>query len=164
MFSKLIFLKVLSLFVFLLLFVSYFFGRYTILPDKQIGVHSTPYKLFLVDTWTKEYSLNDLVVFKAERTEPVILEGQNVVKFVRGVSGDVVSIVAGGVRVNDTQHNSIPLQQAKYFKKELSDFDDEYLVPEEAFFAMGTHLRSYDSRYWGPVFNDQIVGLAYPIF
>ena len=155
--------KVFSLMMFIVLSVSYTAGRYTFMPDKQIGARSTPYSFFIVDTWTKDYSKGDLVVFKAERTDPVISEGQFVVKFVIGITGESVVIDSGSVSVGDSFTSTIPEQQANKLGKKLSEFDTEYLIPDAAFFSMGTHPRSYDSRYWGPVFNDQIVGRAYPV-
>lgn len=157
-------LKVALIFTFLVSLISYGSSRYTVLPDKQIGARSTPYKLFIVDTWNTSIELGELVVFKAERASPIIPEGQYVVKFVQGMPGELVLIKDGNVSIQGRQISPIPLQQAEYFEKELKEFDAEYLIPDNSFFAMGTHARSYDSRYWGPVNFDQVVGVAYPVF
>ena len=37
------------------------------------------------------------------------------------------------------------------------------IVPKGDYFAMGTAWDSYDSRYWGFVKKDEIVGIAYPL-
>ena len=39
-----------------------------------------------------------------------------------------------------------------------------HLIEKDEFFALGTTIDSYDSRYWGTVNETQIVGRLYPIF
>ncbi|AII15528.1 conjugal transfer peptidase TraF (plasmid) [Campylobacter iguaniorum] len=44
--------------------------------------------------------------------------------------------------------------------KPVSPFIYNGEIPQGSFFVMGTHERSYDSRYWGFVNEDQIQGIA----
>jgi len=44
--------------------------------------------------------------------------------------------------------------------KPVSPFIYNGEIPQGSFFVMGTHERSYDSRYWGFVKEDQIQGIA----
>lgn len=156
--------RVLWVFAFMFMLYEYVWGRYTILPDKQIGVRSTPYKFFLVDEWDKSVVMDQPIVFLARRMEPVFPDDQLVVKFVRGLPGEPVRVQNGQVRVADREQDPIPPQQAHNLNKPLRSYDADYVIPESSFFAMGTHPRSYDSRYWGVVHETEIVGRAIPIY
>ena len=93
----------------------------------------------------------DIVVF----TPPIGAETE-FVKRVIGLPGDVVDVVDGRVYVNG----------------ELSTFDDDYTspyageypvtVPPDSYFVLGDNRRvSSDSRQWGMVDADDVVGRAW---
>jgi conjugal transfer pilin signal peptidase TrbI len=47
--------------------------------------------------------------------------------------------------------------------KPSADFIREATVPASALWATGTHPKSFDSRYWGFVYDQQIIGRAYAL-
>jgi len=48
--------------------------------------------------------------------------------------------------------------------KTPEDFIKSYTIPEKEYFFAGRTNNSFDSRYWGTIQHDQILGRAYAIF
>ena len=93
----------------------------------------------------------EVVVFNAP-DDPT----RDFVKRVMGVPGDTVEIRNGRTYVNGKR------LQEDY--AELDDFDEmeEFIVPANSYFVMGDNRRqSNDSRDWGPVPLEHIVGRAW---
>jgi len=44
--------------------------------------------------------------------------------------------------------------------RKIDNFKFNGIIPENKYFVLGTHLKSYDSRYWGFVDRKDIIGVA----
>ncbi len=105
----------------------------------------------------------DIVAFAADRRmEPFFPSGTIVVKYLAAVPGDRVRVDRGGVRVNGVQVASGLVHAAKLNRHESSFYREE-IVPPAHYFVIGTHPKSFDSRYWGLVRQNQLLGKAIPL-
>jgi len=143
--------------------LSYFWDRYTLFGESQKKIHSLPYVFYIVDSWDREYSLGGIITFRAERMAPFVKDGSIVVKNVAAVSGDHIVSESGELTRNGENIARITSIQAKKAGKELKELDRNFIVPESSIFVLGTHERSYDSRYFGLVYERQLNGRAYPL-
>lgn len=127
--------------------------------------------------WTPE--VGQVIVFKAPGgAEPYVdetcarprprgracveaLPGQTAVSFVKrvvGAPGDRLRVEHGHVIRNG---RAVEERYARSCEDEICNLD-EFTVPEGAFFVMGDNRGdSSDSRFWGPVPRDQIIGRVF---
>ena len=110
-----------------------------------------------------EFKRGDLIVFRTDRrTMPWYQPGTRFVKVVRGVPGDRVVIDGSGkVQITGPDYrfkSALEPQVVELLGRKPGDLAADYPIPERGYFAMGTLPDSYDSRYWGLVQPDQIVG------
>jgi conjugal transfer pilin signal peptidase TrbI len=114
-----------------------------------------------------EFKHGDLIVFRTDtRTAPYYEPGTRFVKEVRGVPGDHVHIdAAGKVEITGKEYRFETALEPQVVDllgetagKKIADFTLDYSIPAGGYFAMGTLPDSYDSRYWGLVRLDQVVG------
>lgn len=97
----------------------------------------------------------DIVVFHSPVTE-----GEDLVKRVVAVAGDRVEIKDGSLFVNGERRVE-PYLMDQDFRGELA----ETLVPEGMVFVMGDNRNnSGDSRYFGPIDNESIIGCAFCVY
>lgn len=88
---------------------------------------------------------------------------QFILKEVAGVPGDRLVIHGDRVEINGKLVVSgFPL--AHYYRHAEKDFERNEVIPKGAFFMVGVHPLSNDSRYWGYLNAPQIAGFAYRIF
>lgn len=105
---------------------------------------------------------HDVVVFRAPRDadpDDPTGEEKDFVKRIVGLPGDTVEVRGGTVYVNEH-----PDQEA--FNPEMPDYDmPPYTVPHGKYFVMGDNRNhSSDSRRWGPLDADRLIGRAVVIF
>lgn len=101
----------------------------------------------------------DIIVFKAPPSSNL---DETLIKRVIGLPGDTVAIKNGLVYINNQ-----PLNEPYELEKPRGDYKT-ITVPENSFFVMGDNRNnSYDSRFWGVVPEELIIGKAvaryYPI-
>lgn len=102
----------------------------------------------------------------------VVIDGEYrgvaVIKEVAGIDGDHIVVNDHGVHVNGA-HKGVLLHAAEGGKlfamgRRSSEYWRDERVPPGHLWMMGTHERSYDSRYWGYITNEQIIGRAIPLW
>jgi signal peptidase I len=133
----------------------------TLAKDDRILVNKLSYRLH-------DVRRGDVVVFEKP---PDISFGddkvEDLIKRVIGIPGDVLSFQSGQVFVNGQElvepYTDGVLTDPPNEKVD-PDQDGEIIVPEDTYFVMGDNRRSgqsFDSRYWGFVDDELIVGRAF---
>ncbi len=103
----------------------------------------------------------DVIVFEYPKDR-----SKDFIKRVIGLPGDTIEIRDKGVYVNGMPCENLHAQfrEREIMPKELSPRDNfgPVKVPDNSYFVMGDNRdRSYDSRFWGFVRNEDIKGLAF---
>ncbi|PHV71179.1 signal peptidase I [Sporanaerobium hydrogeniformans] len=119
-----------------------------IYPGEHLIVNRMPY-------YYRDPKPGEIVVFK--------LGGENLIKRVIAVPGDIIMIQEGKVYIN-----AVPLDEVDYVESEESTylFSDSpltfpYKVPEGYYFMMGDNRKnSKDSRYFGAIPRERIFAKA----
>ncbi|MBU9370996.1 signal peptidase I [Burkholderia multivorans] len=88
---------------------------------------------------------------------------QYILKMVAGTPGDHLTIRAGRVFINGKQVvQGFPL--AAFYGRDQRAFERDEVVPPNAYFMVGVHPNSNDSRYWGYLDARKVSGYAYRLF
>jgi conjugal transfer pilin signal peptidase TrbI len=151
------------IFVVSALALGYFSARYRIGLDGQAEITCLPHRAFLIDTWDRTLARGDLFAFRATKMEPFVRNGITVVKVLRGLPGDRLR-VDGEVFVNGEREGVLLEGSLQKIGKTAAHLKREELIPPGHLFAMGEHERSYDSRYWGYVEDERVIGRAYALW
>lgn len=142
----------------------YVAGRYRLGVDSQVEKCLPGYTFFLVDRWDRALTKGLVYSFHARGMEPFFADGTRMVKILRGVPGDAVEIDAAAVvRINGQEvGRGLPLAAA--LGASDSQFKGHTTLGEGRLWFMGENPLSFDSRYWGTVQKEQVIGRAYPLF
>lgn len=141
-----------------------FADRYRIGIDDQLVKCIPGYSVYLIDKKDQKLERGAIFVFSAQGLQPFYEDGTEMVKYLRGLPGDNVKISKhGNIYVND-EMQGYGLTHAEALNKPMDSFVGEGILQSDSFWFMGTSNQSFDSRYWGTVKNDQIIGRAYPLF
>jgi len=98
-----------------------------------------------------------IVIFKP----PFAQDQPDYVKRVIGLPGDSVEIHDGAVWVNGQRL----VENYTLGRSEPYEFKGPYKVPPKSYFVMGDNrTNSYDSRFWGPVPRNDIIGTPVMIY
>ena len=102
----------------------------------------------------------DIVVFLS----PIEKKKYLVKRFI-AKGGDIVEIKDGKIIVNGEEIDSPPINQFFYYNRgEYGAENETITVPENSFYVLGDNSKnSRDSRYWGFVQADNLVGKAFVI-
>jgi conjugal transfer pilin signal peptidase TrbI len=121
------------------------------------------HRWYLIDRHDQDVWRGDLVAFRADpRMAPWFPAGRIIVKVATGMPGDRVQVDGSQTLING-KPVSEGLALSPKLGKPPSDFIREATVPGSALWATGTHPLSFDSRYWGFVYDNQIIGRAYAL-
>ena len=87
---------------------------------------------------------------------------ENFIKRVVAVPGDRLKVVQGRVYINGKRQDEPFVNEDTDFNCDICNLPNEITVPPDHFFMMGDNRgESADSREWGPVPEDWIVGNAF---
>lgn len=159
------FLAKLTIVAVMLLTVTHaFIDRFRIGIDPQYDKCIPGYTFYLVDTKNKNVEVGKTFAFRAKGLDPLFKDGTWMVKFVRGMPGDTVEIDSKlYVSVNGSVlANGLPLLMR--LQRSESDFIGKKILAENEHWMMGLSFTSFDSRYWGAINKEQVIGKAYPLF
>ena len=142
-----------------------FSARYVIAGDPYKVRCIQEYSMYLIDKKDTKLVRDKLYLFRSKDLSPVYPEGTHILKYLRGIPGDHVEVSTNDqILVNDNVvAYGLVLAQEKLGKPPEAFHGKGVLKPDE-FWFMGTSPRSFDSRYWGTVKREDVMGRAYPIF
>lgn len=131
------------------------------------GKPCLPGRLYLVEKGGRPVR-HGLVAFFTDGRQRPYKPGQKFVKLVVGLPGDLVEISGacqGSVTSPDGAYTfALEEEVLNLLGRDCRDFAASYEIPPGAYFVVGTLPGSYDSRYWGLVLPDQVIGRARTIF
>ena len=86
-----------------------------------------------------------------------------VLKQVAGVPGDTLDIHDGRVFINGVLIVE-GLENAAAYRRHAADFERKEVIPPDRYFMIGTARMSNDSRYWGYLPREAVLGKGYRIY
>jgi conjugal transfer pilin signal peptidase TrbI len=137
--------------------------RYRIGIDPQLTTCVPGKRVFAVDLNDQRIERGHLVAFRAQGLDPFFPDGTQMIKFAMGMPGDRV-VVGNPLITVEGRQEGWGLILAKNLGVPEKLFERELIVPEGHIWVMGKTHDSFDSRYWGVVPMDRVIGRAYAIF
>ena len=139
-----------------------FATRYRIGIDPQRENCLPGHTLFLIDLHDRSPKKGAMYAFRAQGARPFFPDGTPMVKILAAVPGDRVAIDARGtITVNGERVGAgLPLAGAAG----ASRFEGRATLGRGRYWFMGTDPSSFDSRYWGTVGDEQIIGRARALY
>ena len=123
-------------------------------------------RVYLVDTKDVRPERGGVFVFLSQGAEPVYEDGTKLAKRMTGLPGDRVEITEEfEMRVNGRK-----IAQGFWHLRDVDAalirerFTGSRVLKEDEFWMTGESPKSFDSRYFGPVRRDRIMGRAYGLF
>ncbi|HDQ45502.1 MAG TPA: signal peptidase I [bacterium] len=102
----------------------------------------------------------DIVVFHMQEDPKNIF-----LKRIAGTGGDTIQIADGQVHINGKISDNPVLSRKGYTRRWTFAVNSPYVIPDNAVFVLGDNSPvSADSRLFGPVYQDALIGRAYKIF
>jgi signal peptidase I len=125
----------------------------TLLPGDLLFINKFVYPLKL-----KSIHRGDIIAFRfSQENDQLLAKGTVLVKRCIGIPGDTIEMTNGVLKVNRLE-----------FQKNYLKFDESMkpvVVPQYSLFVLGDNLdESYDSREWGFVPIDNVIGQAMIIY
>lgn len=137
--------------------------RFSIAIAVQESLCLPPYRLWVIDKRDTEPVRGEIFAFKSKGLSPVFADGTTIVKVLEGMPGDVVEVTLEQTTINKktvgrgldvaVSHGIAP---QKYVRNGR--------IEDGRYWFFGRTSDSFDSRYWGSVGTDQIIGKAYPLW
>ncbi|WP_100916046.1 signal peptidase I [Pseudoalteromonas spongiae] len=129
-------------------------------PDSKC-LHAS---MFLVDEKEKFYTKGDLIAFYFPiENDPNFKFKAKFIKKVAATEGDHVIINPSYVVVNGETIRVNMWPVADYLKRDANEYKREFIVQKGQLFMLGETPASYDSRWWGVISEQDILGRAYAI-
>lgn len=135
------------------------------IDDQVVKCLDPPRTWFIVDTAEQDLRRGQLIAFAAnDLMQPWFQPGQRIIKRVAGGPGDRIEIVDKQVRVNGAVV-ATGLALAGTMGTDPERFAREtFTLGDEELWVMGDTTLSFDSRYWGVLKRNQVIGRAYALF
>lgn len=125
-------------------------------------VRCLPWSVFIVKSEVPSaIKPGDLVQYRTGKVGHGF-DGLVAVKMVGAVPGDKVEIRNDFLFINGQARDRLWL--IKSLQAKSGQFDRSFVVPSGEYVMLGTSRESFDSRYWGTVKQEQLLGTAIPIF
>jgi conjugal transfer pilin signal peptidase TrbI len=138
-------------------------GDWVLATDVQRYYRCLPFDWYVVTPLSDEHApeRGELVQFKAPSFVARLTEQFEIIKIVAAVEGDRWRITEDKLYINEILWGDLHLLTSLGLAK--GAMDGEGVVPYEHVYVLGTNPSSYDSRYWGPLPEQNITGNAYVV-
>lgn len=142
-----------------------FMSRYTFRFDPQVIRCIPEYTMYLVDKGVTDTQRGKLYAFNSKDLSPIYTENTRMLKYLMAIPGDEVEITPDEkILVNGKEVASGLKHAEEKLGQPISAFVGKTVLGANQYWFLGTSSESFDSRYWGSVTKDKIVGRAYGLF
>lgn len=99
-----------------------------------------------------------------ERGEVVVFhypndETQRFIKRIIGLPGETIELLGDKITITDTAGNQQVLDESKYLESGIGFATEKIVLSDNQYFVMGDNrAHSFDSRTWGALSEDEIIG------
>lgn len=157
-------LNALLIFLVLHTLIAWFSNRFVIGHDAQsVLCLKGQHRWYLIDREAKPQGSGDLLAFRSDaRMAPEIPTGTLVVKRIEGVSGDAIDIEHRRLVIQGLGLET-PFPHRDRLRGRALPEGTSLVIPEDAYWVMGDHPKSLDSRYFGAIGSDQVIGVAHAL-
>src|SRR5690606_6730431 len=104
-----------------------------------------------------------LYAFEARGLAPWYVDGTRMLKRLTGMPGEGVEVDHHGIQVAKRQVGE-GLVLAAQLGQTPEAFHRTHVLDEGQYWFSGEAPTSFDSRYWGPVSGEQLLGRAWPLW
>lgn len=127
-------------------------GQYLIV--NELGYKKTDLKVFAVEPF-REINRGDVIIFRYPKNPK-----QYFIKRIVGMSGEEVEIKNGEVFIyNEEKPQGFKLEEEYLSDTNFTEGSGKYKVEDDEYFVMGDNrTHSSDSRIWGPINTDDVIG------
>lgn len=139
---------------------NYVAKRYRLGIDWQVERCLPDSHAVLIDLRSDIPKRGGLIAFRGQGLEPLFTDGTHVVKILVGLPGDHVDVTPDRTTVNDVVV-AAALHLAERLGQPPEAFARRFVVPEGHYFGVGKSDNSFDSRYFGLIRQDQVIGKAW---
>lgn len=155
-----------GLLIFLVLhaLIAWFSNRFVIGHDTQsVLCLKGQHRWYLIDREAKPHGSGDLLAFRSDdRMAPEIPNGSLVVKRIEAVSGDTIDIEHRRLVIQGLGFETAFPHRDRLKGRALPE-GTSLVLPEDTYWVMGDHPKSFDSRYFGAIAANQVVGVAHAL-
>ncbi|HFK8926414.1 MULTISPECIES: signal peptidase I [Gammaproteobacteria] len=146
------------------LYLSYAHTRYVIAANSTAS-NCLQATYFLVDTWDKEVKAGQLAAFTMNVENKLYPVGRKWIKQVAATEGMTVNVTTEQTTISDGRviKNNMEHTMA-YLNISPDEIKQTTTLAAGQLFMMGDTKTTYDSRYWGPIQQADVIGVAYALF
>jgi len=148
--------------VVMLVAAGYISGRFIVGHDPQ-DQRSLAETVYLVDRYAEDFERGDYAAFYAGDLHPKARKGRIFIKRIVAIPGDVVRVADGVVTVRGTDKGTLE-HGLEAFDAPASAYARQGPIRGQHYWMMGTTAVSFDSRYFGAVPGDHMIGKVYPLY
>ncbi len=139
---------------------DYVAKRYRLGIDWQVERCLPDTRAVLIDLRSSVPERGGLIAFRGQGLAPIFPDGTHMVKILVGVPGDRIEITPVRTTVNG-EEVAAGLHLAGRLGQTPEAFSRSFTVPEGHYFGVGRSENSFDSRYFGLIKQDQVMGKAW---
>jgi conjugal transfer pilin signal peptidase TrbI len=134
--------------------------RYRLGIDWQIERCLPDIRVVLIDLRSEIFERGGLIAFRGQGLAPIFPDDTQMVKILVGLPGDLVEVLPARTTVNGVEVAS-GLALAERLGQPASAFARAFIIPAGHYFAVGRSADSFDSRYFGLIRDEQVLGQAW---
>ncbi|MTJ94349.1 MAG: hypothetical protein F8N36_16035 [Desulfovibrio sp.] len=144
--------------------LSYFKAHYFIGIMTQTARCIDNATVFLVVKDDKTPVRGATMAFASRGLSPIVEDDQVIVKFMDGLPGDQVNVGVRHTSINGTEIVGDLSAVADNLGVAPERFVRQQTLGQDEYWMQGRTAKSFDSRFWGPIKTEQIIGRAYILF
>jgi len=139
---------------------SYAASRYRLGIDWQVERCLPDTRVVLIDLQSSMPERDGLIAFRGRGLAPFFEDGTPMVKILVGLPGDHIEVTPTVTTVNGIEV-ATGLHLAERLGQRPEAFSRSLTVPPGHYFAVGISETSFDSRYFGLIKEEQVLGKAW---